>query len=405
MAINHQLREASAHALPDGRFGYIAPSYKEAKRIAWDYWHRFAEPIPGVAFNEVELRVDLPTGAKVFLLGAEDPDSLRGPYWDGMVFDEYAHVHPRAWPEIVRPALTSRQGWALFLGTPFGRNQFYTLYERARQSPEFLTRCYRASETGVLPTEELTLARAEMTPEQYAQEFECSFDSAIIGAYYARELEVARAAQHIRAVPWEPAIPVETWWDLGFSDATAVIFGQRMGRELHVIDYLEGHHAGLEWYAREVLRKPYLYGKHWFPHDAGHGVQHSAGQTLAQQASLLGLKPQEILGPTDVLDGINQARLMFPRVWFDQEKCQRLLDALAAYRADWDESKQASRPTPRHDWASHGADAFRYLAVSLRDIRGPMRTTPRQPATVAFSPFTYDRPKSRAKTAFELWPR
>ena len=367
MAINHELREATAFQGGDGRFGYIAPSYKEAKRIAWDYWHRFAGVIPDAKFNEVDLRVDLPNGSKVFLLGAEDPDSLRGPYWDGMVFDEYAHVHPRAFPEIVRPALASRHGWALFLGTPFGRNHFYKIYERAKQEPTMLTRFYPASVTGVIDAAELVAARRDMNAEEYAQEFECSFEAALVGAYYARELALARSQARIRVVPWEPtAAPVETYWDLGFFDETAIIFTQRMGREMHLIDYYESKGQALSGYAKVLQERPYTYGRHHLPHDGGAKTLASGGVPMSEQLKILGVKPILVHPKNDPLDGINQARLLFPRLWFDEIKCRELLDALASYRAEYDKKKETFKPEPLHDWASHGADAFRLMACVMR---------------------------------------
>lgn len=387
MAINHELREATAFPGGDGRFGYIAPSYKEAKRIAWDYWHRFAGVIPGAKPNEVDLRYDLPNGSKIFLLGAEDPDSLRGPYWDGMVFDEYAHVHPRAFPEIVRPALASRRGWALFLGTPFGRNHFYEIYQRAQRESGFLTRCYRASESGVIAPQELESAAHDMTPEQYAQEFECSFEAALIGAYYARELEAARLHKRIRPVPWESTgSAVETFWDLGYFDETAIIFAQRMGREWHLIDYYESKGQALSGYAKVLQERPYLYGLHHLPHDAD---QHEigSGKTIAEQLHALGVKPVRVHEKNTPLDGINQARLLFSRFWFDETKCYGLLEALANYRADYDEKKKTFKPEPRHDWASHGADAFRLLACALKLGEDAPRSKTRHPSRVEFSAF------------------
>ena len=400
MAINHELREATSHQGGDGRFGYIAPSYKEAKRIAWDYWHRFAGVIPDAKFNEVDLRVDLPNGSKVFLLGAEDPDSLRGPYWDGMVFDEYAHVHPRAFPEIVRPALASRRGWAVFLGTPFGRNHFYKIYERAKQEPEMLTRCYRASTTNVIDPRELVAARSDMSVEQYAQEFECSFEAALIGAYYARELEMARAQNRIRTVPWEPtAEPVETFWDLGFFDETAIVFTQRMGREMHLIDYYESKGQALSAYAKVLQERPYTYGRHHLPHDGGAKTLASGGIPMSEQLGALGVKPIRVHPKNDPLDGINQARLLFPRLWFDETKCQDLLDALASYRAEWDGKKETFKPEPLHDWASHGADAFRLMACAMRLGEDAPRPKTYKPSRVDFSPFTVlDPPRPGRRT-------
>ena len=389
MAINHELREATTFTGGDGRFGYIAPSYKEAKRIAWDYWHRFAGVIPDAKFNEVELRVDLPNGSKVMLLGAEDPDSLRGPYWDGMVFDEYAHVHPRAFPEIVRPALASRQGWTVFLGTPFGRNHFWKLFETAKRYPDMLTRLYRASTTQVIAREELERARRDMTDEQYAQEFECSFEAALSGAYYSKELELARAQHRIRTLPWEPTgAPVETFWDLGYFDETAIIFAQRVGREMHLIDYYESKGQALSAYAKVLQERPYLYGRHHLPHDGGAKTLASGGIPMSEQLEGLGVKPIRVHPKNDPLDGINQARLLFPRLWFDEVKCADLVEALASYRAEYDSKKETFKPEPLHDWASHGADAFRLLACAMRLGEDAPRPKTKQPSRLDFNPFT-----------------
>jgi hypothetical protein len=258
-----------------------------------------------------------------------------------------------------------------------------------RDREDTLTTLWRASETHVLEPEELERARAEMTPELYAQEFECSFEAAIHGAYYARELEQARAAGRIRAFDYEPAISVDTYWDLGWDDSTGIAFVQRVGRELHVLEYLEDRNRDLAYYAKVLQSRPYLYGRHYLPHDA---AQHElgSGKTRAEMLTMLGLRNLVVLGKNDPLDGINQARLLFPRVWFNEPKCRPMLEALSNYRAAWDKTARAFKDDPLHDWTSHAADVFRLMAIQVKDLAAPPLTRP-GPAKAAFSPFKFAR--------------
>src|SRR4051812_47361524 len=162
------------------RFHYIAPLYKQAKSVAWDYVKAYGLKIPGATAHESELRVDYPNGGQVRLYGADNPDALRGIYLDGVVLDEYADMDPRLWSEVIRPALADRKGWAVFIGTPKGRNALFETWKRASGDPRnWYSLMLKASETGLIPPDELDLARCELSEEQYAQEFECSFDAAI----------------------------------------------------------------------------------------------------------------------------------------------------------------------------------------------------------------------------------
>ena len=246
----------------------MAPLYRQAKAIVWDYLKQYGRCIEGAGFHETELRCDLPNGARISLYGADDPDSLRGLYFDGVVLDEYAQMDPRAWTEVIRPALADRGGWAIFIGTPMGRNSFWRLYEQAKTAPDWRAALFRASATGVLPAAELAAAKRTMSEAEYAQEFECSFDAAIRGAYYGTEIAAAEAAGRIARVAAEPRLPVHTAWDLGIGDATAIWFYQLAGREIRLIDYYENSGVGLDHYARELQRKGYVYGEHILPHDA-----------------------------------------------------------------------------------------------------------------------------------------
>src|SRR5215813_360345 len=231
-AVNQLLRGATSVSLRAPRFAYVAPFYRQAKAIVWEYLKHYARSIRGARFHETELRCDLPNGARISLYGADDPDSLRGLYFDGVVLDEYAQMDPRVWSEVIRPALADRAGWAIFIGTPMGRNSFWTLYQQAKAAPDWRAALFRASETGVLPAAELAAARAAMSEAEYAQEFECSFDAAIRGAYYGALIAEAEAEQRIGRVAEEPRLPVHTAWDLGVGDATAIWFFQRLRQEV-----------------------------------------------------------------------------------------------------------------------------------------------------------------------------
>lgn len=355
---------------PHARFAYVAPLRNQAKTIMWDVLKRIIQPMQvdrEVSVNEAELRVDFGNGHRITLFGADNPDALRGLYLDGAVFDEYAQMRPRIWSEVVRPALADRQGWATFIGTPMGHNHFYDLYQQAQGDAGWHTACYRASDTGILPQEELDAARQVMAPEQYAQEFECSFESALVGSYYGSYLETAKAEDRLTRVPWEPNVPVHTAWDLGISDATAIWFLQPVGRMLHVIDYLEASDHGLEWYAKVLREKPYIYGRHFFPHDIEARDFSSDGRTRLAMAEQLGLKPAVVVPRGDVADGIQAVRTLFPRFVFDQEHTYEGVECLKAYRREWSETRKAWLEHPLHDFASHAADALRTFAMGYQE--------------------------------------
>ena len=231
LAVNLLIRQAVKR--PGTTYAFITKTYRQAKDIAWDTVLKRVlvdvEAEGQVRFNEAELRAVFSNGSQIKLYGAENAETLRGLHLDGVVFDEYGLIAPTVWEQIVSPTLSRRTGGAIFIGTPMGRNHFHSLYKHAQGWPDWYATVVRADERGVLSDEALALQRQIQTPEQYAQEYECSWDTAIHGAYYARELAACRAANRIRAVPWESSIEVETWWDLGHTDATAIVFTQQLG--------------------------------------------------------------------------------------------------------------------------------------------------------------------------------
>jgi phage terminase large subunit len=365
--INDMIRNAVVSDKPHYRAAYLAPYLKQAKDVAWEYLKRYSQPIWAKPPNESELYVELIGGKRIKIYGADNPDALRGGYLDDATLDEYADMYPGIFGSIIRPMLADRQGTATFIGTPKGRNAFFDLFERAKTDPDWFPFFLPASETGILPQSELTAAAKEMTPEQYEQEFECSFEAAIIGAYYGRDMAESERAGRITDVPYDPALPVYTTWDLGIGDSTAIWFWQALGAEIRVIDFYEASGESIEHYAKVLQAKPYKYETDWVPHDA-RVRELGTGRTRIETMLTLKLKPK-LVPNHKVLDGINAGRVLFPRIWFDREKCKAGLECLRQYRADYDDKARVFRDGPKHDWTSHAADAFRYLAMAYREIK------------------------------------
>ncbi len=373
LCVNELIDHAVRSTRQRPRYAYIAPLYRQAKQVAWDYLKHYTEAIPGRKVNETELRVDLPNGARIQLYGADNPDSLRGIYLDGAVLDEYAQMSPHLWGEVIRPALADREGWAVFIGTPKGHNEFWRKYRAARADEGWYAALFAASNTGILPEAELEAARRDMTPEQYEQEFECSFEAAIRGAYYGRAMAEAQRTGRIPAVPHDPALPVDTAWDLGVGDPTAIWFVQLAGPEIHLLDYYEAAGEGLDHYARVLQAKAagrgWVYGSHYAPHDAL-AREIGTGRTREEQARRLGVA-LTVVPRHGIEDGINAVRSILPRCWFDADATQPGIECLRQYRAKLDDATGTIGDRPLHDQYSHGADAFRYLAMGISNRFAP----------------------------------
>jgi hypothetical protein len=366
LAVNQLIKAALTCEKDRPRLAYIAPTYAQGTAIAWDYLKHYTHVVPGREVNESELRITLPNQSQVRIFGADNPDSLRGLYFDGAVLDEFGLMKGATWSQVVRPALSDRAGWALFIGTPNGRNSFWEVCEHAKKGGDWFFAEYRASQTGIIPQTELDAAKSQMTEDEYEQEWECSFDASVRGAVYAKELAQARRDGRVRNVPYDPLLPVHTAWDLGVGDATAIWFAQQVGSELRVIDYYEASGEGIQHYAAVLDKKNYKYGRHLAPHDAA-VKEFGSGKTRIESAASLGIK-FEVVPQMRLEDGINAARLTFPRCYFDETKCKAGIEALQNYRWDFNQRLDEFKPTPVHDWASHGADAWRYLCVGLKQV-------------------------------------
>lgn len=349
---------------PDPRYGYVAPTYTQAKDVAFGYLKRFTASLPGVEQRESDLSVILPNGARIRLYGADNYDRMRGLYFDGLVCDEYGDMDPRAWPEVLRPALADRGGWGVFIGTPKGSNHFREVWDKAAGDAAWFRLMLKASETGLLPPAELADIRKTLTDDQYAQELECSFDAAVIGAYYGVDMRRLEEAKQIRSVPWEPKQPVHTAWDLGIGDQTAIWMFQKVGGEIRIIDFIRNSGVHLGWYVNALRERPYTWGTDLLPHDA-EPQRLQTGESIQDTLRNLGRPNSTIVPMHNVYDGINAVRALLPRCWFDAEKCKDGLPALRQYKREWDDKRKVFKDRPLHDWCSDPADAFRYLAMGL----------------------------------------
>lgn len=371
-SINECIKQAVTCPKQNPRYAYVAPLYKQAKQIAWDYLKEFAGAIPGTKFNESELRADLPNGSRISLYGADNPDSMRGLYFDGVILDEYADMSPRIFSQVIRPALSDRKGWAIFIGSAKGGSSFHELYEQFKNEEEWLVKTYKASETNIIEEEELEDAKRVMDDDEYEQEYECSWTASIKGAYYAKQLSLAESEKRICNIPYEQNLPVHTFWDLGVGDATSIWFMQAIGNELRFIDYFEASGEGLKYYADILQEKAYTYGRHFAPHDI-QVKELGSGLTRIETARSLGIK-FEVVPKQGIEDGINAARLIFNKCYFDEKNCHDGLQALRNYRKEYDDKRKQYKPRPLHDWSSHAADAFRYFAVSWKErVKSPVK--------------------------------
>jgi hypothetical protein len=360
-AINHLIKEAVLNQKEAPRYAYIAPTYGQAKRVAWDYLVKYAEPLGGTQ-NITELRVDF-WGRRIQLYGSDNPETLRGQYFDGVILDEIGDQNPKIWTDIVRPALADRKGWCMFIGTPKGHNHFKELRDRAEKEDGWGLLEFKASETGVVDETELKAARNEMGEDKYRQEFECSFDAAVEGSYYGQILNELEEKKHMQEIPREELSRTFTAWDLGMGDSTSIWVAQLVGTEVRLIDYYENHGVGLDHYVKWIKDNDYLKAEHILPHDVRVrelGTGKSRMEMLEESGLEVKIAPRMGLD-----DGIQAVRRLLPRCWFNVPKVQTGLNCLRNYRRDYDEKRKIFYERPLHDWSSHGSDSFRYLALGL----------------------------------------
>lgn len=365
---------------PGGRhYGHVMPARNQAKLVVWDKLKFYAAPIPGCRVNESELLIRYPTGHKVQLFGADDPDALRGPAFSGLSFDEYSQQPRNIFSEVLSKALADHLGYAIFLGTIKGKDHLYQTHAAAKGSADWFA-LWQDIDASLRSEEGITIqllkvamdddlklvAQGLMTQDEFDQEWFLSTDAAIHGAYYIKEMAAARDQKRITVVPIDPAIPIDTDWDLGIDDYMSVIFSQspRSG-QVRLVDYYEASGEGFPHYVKMLRDKGYTYGTHNPPHDIA-VRELGTGKSRKDTARDLGLNFEAPLPPLELADGINATRLFLAKCWFDEQRTSLLIECLRHYRKSYNQRLDVFSATPVHDRYSHGADAFRGLAVRHR---------------------------------------
>lgn len=355
-----------------GMYFYILPYYKQARSIIWEGMDkdgfRMLHHIPPALWKKVnnqEMTIDLINGSVIKMLGSDNIDSIVGTNPVGIFFSEFSLHKVNAW-DYLRPILLENNGFAMFNGTPRGKNHLYNLLKGAKNDKRWFTEILTIEDTGVVTPEQVEEEIRNGMPKALAmQEFYCSFDAALVGAYYADNMARMMQEKRVRQIPWENGIVVHTAWDLGIDDQMVILFYQQVAKEIRIIDMICDNGKGLDHYVKMMQEKPYVYGTHALPHDV-QVRELSNGKSRLQTLYSLGLKDIRVVQKASIEDGINATRRVLGQVWIDETKCDHLVEALKAYRANYDEEKQLYT-TPVHDWASNPADAMRMLAQAVRD--------------------------------------
>jgi phage terminase large subunit len=358
-------------------YWHMLPQQNQARRAIWQAVNphsglrRLDEAFPEeirASTNDSEMYIQFHNGSMWHVVGSDNYDRLVGSPPAGIVFSEWSLADPTAWARL-EPILMENDGWASFIYTSRGKNHGASLFEMAERREGWKAIRQSALDTDVFTREQLAeieeglveLYGEEEGRSLFNMEYMSSFDSAVAGAYYSSQLNRAEKEGRIAYVPADPDLPVSTIWDLGIRDAMAVIFIQELGREVRLVDYEEHTGKGMPQMLKIIQDKPYVYKEHWAPHDIK-VRELGTGKSRLESAAALGFHFQEVQN-IPVIDGINAARAVFPRIWIDKGKCERLVDALYNYRKEFDEKMMTYKDKPVHDWSCHGADAFRYLAV------------------------------------------
>jgi hypothetical protein len=354
------------NTLQHPKYAYVAPFYRQAKDIAWQYLKTFGEGIVSKAY-ESELRVLLINGASIRLYGADNPDSLRGVYFDGVILDEYGDMQPRLFGEVIAPTLADRKGWCVFIGTPKGPNHFKQLWEDAQKDPTWYTHKLKASTSGILDHDELEMLRTLPGSDEstYRQEFECDFTAAVRGAYYANQLLGLEAAGNMGIFPHDPDRAVHLSFDIGYSDDTSIWFFQTDGSTHRIVDFWTASGYSANEVLDHLRSYPYVYGEFNLPHDAAN-KSFQTGKSVREQFIENGA-PVKMVPQLSIQDGIQAVRATLPNCQFNtaSQKVVEGLNALMIYQREWDDRNKRFKEKPKHDWASNPADAFRYFALSV----------------------------------------
>lgn len=373
---------------------YIFPTYANGKKALRDnidiQWFSMRNHIPDVLKvneNWQEMKIELKNWSIIQVVGTDgnNVDRLRGtnPTW--CIFSEYAFQNPRAW-DIIRPILAINGWWSIFNSTPNGKNHWYDMYEMARKNNNWYVSLLTADDTTDNNWDKIVTKKildeelqSGMSEDMYLQEYFCSFEASIQGAYYSKEMKRVREDQRVTRVKFDPNLPVYTFWDLWMSDSTSIIFLQVIGKELRCIDYYENSWQWLSHYCAYLETKPYRYHTHYLPHDVE--VKElwtgKSRRTFLEEQGMNNI--WVIKAPKKKADAIEASRRTIPSCYFDEDNCSQLVRCLTDYHREYDESRKVYRDRPNHDWASHGADAFSYLSMWWQDKQNQSTAETYQP--------------------------
>jgi len=351
-----------------GQYFYLTPTYAQGKKIIWNGMSKegfkFLDHIPQEIRRRTDssdMLIELKNGSIFQIIGTDNYDSIMGTNPVGCVFSEYSLQNPLAW-EYIKPILEENGGWAVFNFTPRGENHAYDMMEMAKSNPEWFSQILTIDDTGVISREQFNKLLAEgMDDDLAAQEFYCSFAASLKGAYYANQMKKATQEGRITEFAYESTLPVFTFWDLGMGDSTAIWFMQRVGEEYRFFDYYENNGEPLQHYIQVLQNKGYIYDSHYAPHDI-EVRELGTGVTRWETAQKLGITFKIVPRTPSLDDGIQSVRSIFHRCWFHETGCRQGLNALKSYTKKWNDKMQVYSSTPEHNWASHGADAFRMFA-------------------------------------------
>lgn len=368
VCIQDLIARACTHRRPGPplRYAYIAPTRDQAKDIAWAYLVKYASKIPAIEINKADLVVGIPEKWSIRLYSGDNYERMRGLYFDGAVMDESADIDPRAWDEVIRPLLIDYKGWAVWIGTPKGKNSFYHVAERAKKNEDgrWFYLMLRASESGIIDDEELSEMKATMPEEIYAQELECDFSVALQGAIYAKYVARLRSRGQITTVPCDGSIPCWTFWDLGSPRNTAVWTVQFESNRIRVLHCDTAKDWGTAERVAIMQGRGYAYAGHIIPHDGA--AMQKGGLTYEQELEKAGLKNVITLPRTANPNArIHRITSLLPSMWFDENGCELGIQAMESYRRTWDAKKNMFSDIPYHDWSSHPCDALGYLAEGI----------------------------------------
>lgn len=378
--INILAREAFKRV---GTYFYILPYYKQARLIIWEgmdaHGFRFIDHFPKELIKRKESQqmiLELKHGSIIRMLGSDNIDAIVGSNPVGVIFSEFSLHKPAAW-NYLRPILLENKGWALFNGTPRGKNALWRMYKHAQKDPTWFSELLTTEDTTrhdgapIITDADIEIERQSGMPEELIQqEYGCSFEAGLVGTIVGDLVAKAYEENRITRVPWEPSLPVTTAWDLGFDDTNTIWFVQFSGREVWLIDLYSNNRKAAGHYVNILNQKPYTYEEHFFPHDV-EVHEYSTGKTRRETFEELGLKNivtiprMKVADRSGISEGHNAMRQILPLCWFDKDRCEDGIEGLKSYRRDWDEKKEKFSDQPVKDWSKHFADAFRQLAWGM----------------------------------------